>query len=96
MKYSLKIPIQIELLSNKIKNSKTIVWNVPMGVFEISNFADGINAVANPLVETTENGAITIIGGGASLELLEGKLPLELNLRQMLNSILKTFNCIFL
>ena len=66
MKYFLKIPIQIKFFSNEIKKSKTVVWNGPMGVFEFSNFADGTNAVANSLVEATENGAITIVGGGDS------------------------------
>jgi 3-phosphoglycerate kinase len=55
-----------ELFSNEIKQSKTVVWNGPMGVFEFPNFAYGTNAVANALVEATENGAITIIGGGDS------------------------------
>ncbi|MDA3860872.1 MAG: phosphoglycerate kinase [Melioribacteraceae bacterium] len=59
-------PETIELFSNEIKKSKTVVWNGPMGVFEFSNFADGTNAVANALVEATENGAITIVGGGDS------------------------------
>ncbi len=49
-----------------IVKSKTIVWNGPMGVFEFDNFAHGTNAIAEALVEATENGAITIIGGGDS------------------------------
>lgn len=49
-----------------IVNSKTIVWNGPMGVFEFDNFALGTNAIAEALVEATEKGAITIIGGGDS------------------------------
>lgn len=49
-----------------IKNSKTVVWNGPMGVFEFDNFAHGTNAIAESLVEATEKGAITIIGGGDS------------------------------
>jgi len=55
---------------NKFKeiiiNSKTVVWNGPMGVFEFENFAQGTNAIAQALVEATEKGAITIIGGGDS------------------------------
>ena len=51
---------------NIIKNAKTIVWNGPMGVFEMENFADGTNAVAEALAEATELGATTIIGGGDS------------------------------
>ncbi len=59
-------PDTIELFCNEIKNSKTVVWNGPMGVFEFPNFANGTNAVANALVDATENGAITIVGGGDS------------------------------
>lgn len=59
-------PETIELFCNEIKKSKTVVWNGPMGVFEFPNFANGTNAVANSLVEATENGAITIVGGGDS------------------------------
>lgn len=51
---------------NIIKNAKTIVWNGPMGVFEMENFADGTNAVAEALVDATKVGATTIIGGGDS------------------------------
>ena len=55
-----------ELFASEIKKSKTVVWNGPMGVFEFPNFAKGTNAIANALVEATEDGAITIIGGGDS------------------------------
>lgn len=51
---------------NVIKNAKTVVWNGPMGVFEMDNFADGTFAVAEALAEATKQGATTIIGGGDS------------------------------
>ncbi|SMO89711.1 phosphoglycerate kinase [Gracilimonas mengyeensis] len=51
---------------NQIKNAQTVVWNGPMGVFEMENFADGTFAVAKALAEATQNGATTIIGGGDS------------------------------
>ena len=51
---------------NIIKNAKTVVWNGPMGVFEMQNFADGTNAVAKALAAATKHGATTIIGGGDS------------------------------
>lgn len=51
---------------NIIKNAKTIVWNGPMGVFEMPNYAEGTNTVAGALAEATTLGAITIIGGGDS------------------------------
>ncbi|MCB9206286.1 MAG: phosphoglycerate kinase [Ignavibacteriales bacterium] len=56
----------IEKFKKVIVESKTIVWNGPMGVFEFDNFAHGTNAIAEALVEATEKGAITIIGGGDS------------------------------
>jgi len=59
-------PKTIEIFKKAILASKTIVWNGPMGVFEMDNFAIGTNAVANALVEATENGSITVIGGGDS------------------------------
>jgi phosphoglycerate kinase len=56
----------IEKFKEVIEKSKTVVWNGPMGVFEFENFAHGTKAVAEALVEATEKGAITIIGGGDS------------------------------
>ncbi|MCC5942624.1 MAG: phosphoglycerate kinase [Balneolaceae bacterium] len=51
---------------NLIKEAKTVVWNGPMGVFEMSNFSDGTFEVAGALAKATEFGATTIIGGGDS------------------------------
>lgn len=51
---------------NAIKSAKTVLWNGPMGVFEMPSFAEGTNAVAQALVEATNFGATTIIGGGDS------------------------------
>lgn len=59
-------PKTIDKFVEIVKNSKTVVWNGPMGVFEFDNFAAGTNAIAQALVEATENGAVTIIGGGDS------------------------------
>ncbi len=56
----------IEKFKEVILESKTIVWNGPMGVFEFDNFAIGTNSIAKALVDATEKGAITIIGGGDS------------------------------
>lgn len=52
--------------SQIIKNSKTILWNGPMGVFEMSKFENGTKEVANAIVDATENGAYSLIGGGDS------------------------------
>lgn len=59
-------PKSIEAFGEVIKNSKTILWNGPMGVFEFPTFAVGTNAVANAVVEATENGGFSLIGGGDS------------------------------
>lgn len=50
-----------------IKNSKTILWNGPTGVFEFSNFEHGSRAVAEAIVAATEKGAFSLIGGGDSV-----------------------------
>lgn len=49
-----------------IKESKTVLWNGPMGVFEFDTFAKGTKAVADAVVEATQNGAFSLIGGGDS------------------------------
>ncbi len=53
--------------SEIIKNSKTILWNGPMGVFEMSNFEAGTKAVAEAIVKATALGAYSLIGGGDSV-----------------------------
>ncbi|HRF99921.1 MAG: phosphoglycerate kinase [Bacteroidia bacterium] len=50
-----------------IKNSKTILWNGPMGVFEMSSFENGTKQVALAIAEATKKGAYTLIGGGDSV-----------------------------
>lgn len=52
--------------SEVIKSSKTILWNGPMGVFEMDTFAKGTKAVAEAVVEATKEGAFSLIGGGDS------------------------------
>jgi len=59
-------PQTIIAYSNQIKNARTVLWNGPMGVFEMSNFAEGTFEVARALAEVTKLGATTIIGGGDS------------------------------
>ncbi len=55
-----------EVFSKVISSSKTVLWNGPMGVFEMSNFAAGTKSVANAVVAATENGGFSLIGGGDS------------------------------
>lgn len=54
-----------------IKSAKTVLWNGPMGVFEIDASAEGTFAVAHALVDATANGAITVVGGGDSVAAVE-------------------------
>jgi phosphoglycerate kinase len=56
----------IQLFRDEMMKAKTIVWNGPMGVFEMENFSKGTFRIAETLAEVTEKGAITIIGGGDS------------------------------
>lgn len=59
-------PQSINAFANVIKNSKTILWNGPMGVFEFPNFAVGTEAIAEAVVTATQNGSFSLIGGGDS------------------------------
>ncbi len=59
-------PESIKTFTEAILESKTILWNGPMGVFEFSNFAKGTNAIADAVVRATSNGAFSLIGGGDS------------------------------
>ena len=56
-----------ELFREKILSAKTILWNGPVGVFEIDKFATGTKAVAEAVVEATAQGAYSLIGGGDSV-----------------------------
>jgi phosphoglycerate kinase len=70
--YSLDIgPKSIEKFRSIISATKTIVWNGPMGVFEIEETAKGTFAIAHALADATANGATTIIGGGDSASAVE-------------------------
>ncbi|HLT08135.1 MAG TPA: phosphoglycerate kinase [Cyclobacteriaceae bacterium] len=55
-----------KLFAGIIRESKTVLWNGPMGVFEMSSFEAGTKAVAEAVVEATKNGAFSLIGGGDS------------------------------
>lgn len=57
----------IDLFSEVIHNSKTILWNGPMGVFEMEKFSRGTTAVAKAIAEATSSGAFSLIGGGDSV-----------------------------
>ena len=56
-----------ELFAEAIRPAKTILWNGPAGVFEFDNFTAGSRAIADAIVEATENGAFSLVGGGDSV-----------------------------
>lgn len=59
-------PEATEVFSHNIEKSRTILWNGPMGVFEMPNFAEGTRQIAEAVVNATEKGAFSLIGGGDS------------------------------
>ena len=59
-------PESSKAFAEVVRQSKTILWNGPMGVFEMSNFAKGTEAVAQAIADATEAGAFSLIGGGDS------------------------------
>ena len=59
-------PETIKAFTEVITSSKTVLWNGPMGVFEMPAFSKGTEAVAQALVKATEMGAFTVVGGGDS------------------------------
>ncbi|HHI02587.1 MAG TPA: phosphoglycerate kinase [candidate division Zixibacteria bacterium] len=72
-------PDSIKQFRNLLKDAKTVVWNGPMGVFEIQQFSKGTMEIAKLLADITAQGAVTIVGGGDSAAAvskagLDGKL----------------------
>lgn len=64
-------PKTIEQYSAEIRAARTVIWNGPMGVFELEPFAVGTRAIAQAMAEAAANGAITIVGGGDSVAVVE-------------------------
>jgi phosphoglycerate kinase len=60
-------PKSLENFKKVIMDSKTILWNGPLGVFEMENFANGTIALGNFIAEATANGAFSLVGGGDSV-----------------------------
>jgi len=60
-------PKSLEIFKEVILNSKTILWNGPLGVFEMENFAKGTIALGEFIAEATEKGAFSLVGGGDSV-----------------------------
>jgi len=60
----------IKKFSEVIENSKTILWNGPMGVFEMPNFQKGTVEIAKAIARATAKGAFSLVGGGDSVAAL--------------------------
>ena len=60
-------PASLETIKKVILESKTILWNGPLGVFELSNFANGTISLGHYIAEATANGAFSLVGGGDSV-----------------------------
>ena len=60
-------PNACEQFSNVIKHSKTILWNGPMGVFEMEKFQHGTKTIATAIAEATQDGSFSLVGGGDSV-----------------------------
>jgi phosphoglycerate kinase len=65
-------PDTVAAFSDIIQQAKMVVWNGPMGVFEMSSFAAGTNGIADAVAKTTTSGAFTVVGGGDSVAALVG------------------------
>ena len=63
-------PLTCAAFKGKVLSARTVVWNGPMGVFELPSFAAGTQAMAEALAMATENDAVTIVGGGDSVAAL--------------------------
>ena len=57
----------IKRFSSAVKSSRTILWNGPMGIFEIDKFSNGTRAIAQAIAEATKKGSVSIVGGGDSV-----------------------------
>jgi phosphoglycerate kinase len=60
-------PNTLQKFEHVIEQSSTILWNGPMGVFEMNNFEEGTKKIAEAIAKATENGAFTLVGGGDSV-----------------------------
>ncbi|MDT0558037.1 phosphoglycerate kinase [Ichthyenterobacterium sp. W332] len=60
-------PKTLEIFHNVVQESKTILWNGPLGVFEMKNFSNGTISLGNSIAEATKNGTFSLVGGGDSV-----------------------------
>ncbi|OGF98770.1 MAG: phosphoglycerate kinase, partial [Candidatus Glassbacteria bacterium GWA2_58_10] len=61
----------VELFAGALKDARTVIWNGPMGVFEIPALAKGTEEIAQKIAGITDKGAVSIIGGGDSVAAVE-------------------------
>jgi phosphoglycerate kinase len=64
-------PEAVETYKNVVQDSKTILWNGPMGVFEFKNFSNGTFSIAEAVANATDKGAFSLIGGGDSVSAIQ-------------------------
>jgi phosphoglycerate kinase len=64
-------PESVKVFQEALADCKTVIWNGPMGVFEMEKFAKGTEAIARTLADLTKTGTSTIIGGGDSVAAVE-------------------------
>jgi phosphoglycerate kinase len=64
-------PETVRRFAERLRDAKTVVWNGPMGIFEVNAFAAGTRGVAQALAEATGRGAVTVIGGGDSVAAIQ-------------------------
>jgi phosphoglycerate kinase len=64
-------PDSVKLFAAKLRDAKTVVWNGPMGIFEVPAFAEGTLGVARAMADLTGHGAVTVVGGGDSVAAIQ-------------------------
>jgi phosphoglycerate kinase len=64
-------PESVKLFAAKLKGAKTVLWNGPMGIFEVPAFAEGTLGVARAMADLTSHGAVTVVGGGDSVAAIQ-------------------------
>ncbi len=66
----------VDVFRDEIMKARTIFWNGPMGIFEMTNYAEGTRGIARAIVDATAEGAVSVVGGGDSVSAL-GRLHLK-------------------
>ena len=64
-------PGTVTLFASRLRDARTVVWNGPMGIFEVPAFAAGTIGVAKAMADLTAHGAVTVVGGGDSVAAIQ-------------------------